>query len=80
MLVPLSTDLKDSKDVLAKIAAENFADVNGDERYAYLIPTKAYYRLITPRKAAEAEVKAGKYKDGDLILGVKDNITYAKLN
>lgn len=75
-----STDLKDNKDVLAKIAAENFADVDGTESYAYLIPTAVYYRIITPRKATDAEVKAGKYKAGDLIVGVKDKITYAKLS
>ena len=77
-----SKDLENNKTLLAKLAAETFADIDGTESYAYLIPTSVYYGLIdvetvTKDKAASSN---GKYKEGDLLCHAKDNVTYAKLS
>ena len=77
-----SKDLENNKELLAKLAGETFADIDGTESYAYLIPTSVYYGLIdvetvTKEKAASSK---GKYKEGDLLSHVKDNVTYAKLS
>ena len=77
-----SKDLENNKELLAKLAGETFADIDGTESYAYLIPTSVYYGLIdvetvTKEKAASSN---GKYKEGDLLCHAKDNVTYAKLS
>ena len=77
-----SKDLENNKELLAKLAGETFADIDGTESYAYLIPTSVYYGLIdvetvTKEKAASSK---GKYKEGDLLCHAKDNVTYAKLS
>ena len=77
-----SKDLENNKAMLAKLAAETFADIDGTESYAYLIPTSVYYGLIDVQEvtAEQAAKSGGKYKAGDLLTYAKTNVTYAKLS
>ena len=77
-----SKDLENNKVYLAQLAKQTFADIDGTESYAYLIPTSVYYGLIDVEvvngdKAAKSN---GKYKEGDLLCHAHDNLTYAKLS
>lgn len=77
-----SKDIETNKVALAKLAADTFADIDGTESYAHLIPTAVYYGLIdTETVTAEKAAKSnGKYKEGDILTYAKSNLTYSKLS
>lgn len=77
-----SKDLENNKSYLTQLAKQTFADIDGTESYAYLIPTSVYYGLIDVEEvSAEKAAKSnGKYKEGDLLCHAHDNLTYAKLS
>lgn len=77
-----SKDLENNKVYLAQLAKQTFADIDGTESYAYLIPTSVYYGLIDVEvvNADKAAKSNGKYKEGDLLCHAHDNLTYAKLS
>ena len=77
-----SKDLENNKSYLTQLAKQTFADIDGTESYAYLIPTSVYYGLIDVEEVtADKALKSnGKYKEGDLLCHAHDNLTYAKLS